>query len=227
MTTRDRRKTFTPLSDDEVSSVTFSPDGRLLVAIGHHEVAVSDLGTQPPQKVLDLQGVHLFSRDEGLMLDVDWKNARVETWQTGTLRKCAVMHWETGDANNPTVDLQSADLSREGGLFAMVALNAKPRTNPLKDWFERHVTDLPDESLYTELWDARTGKHLATFNGRGFLSPDGRTLLTVSSENDLKLWDLPPQRPVEYKLGLALSAFLMLLLPCRWCFRKLTGRRPT
>jgi WD40 repeat protein len=220
-----RLATFSPASDEEgVGSLIFSPDSRLLVVVGHHEESVWDVGLLPPQKVLDLEGVPLFSRDGGLMLDVDLENGRVQTWETATLRKCAVMVWKKGDAKHATVDLQSQEVSREGRLFAVVALNLETRTNPLKEWFERHVTYLPDESRYTELWDTMTGKQLASFNGRGFLSPDGRTLLTVSPENDLKLWDLPPRRPVEYKLGLALSAFLLLLFPSRWCFNKIRRR---
>jgi WD40 repeat protein len=217
-----RLSTFTPVSG-EVARLEFSPDSRLLVALGHEEVTVSDVGTRPPQRVLDLEGTPLFSREGELMLDVNSENARVTVWHTATLRKSAVLHWETGDVKDPILTLQDEQVSQEGSLFALVAVKQHTPSNPLTAWFNKHVVASPDDSVSTQLWDAMTGKHLATIYGKGILSSDGRTLLTVSLEDDLRLWDLPPCYPIEYRLGLALSAFLLFVLFARACFTKLRG----
>src|SRR5262249_3204161 len=102
--------TLTPMIDqDELGlGVIFSPDSRLLVAFGHQEVPIWDLSTSPPQRVLDHICLPLFSRDGGLMLNLDSAHSRVETWDTGTIKRCATLHWETGDSS---LDVDFGDVS--------------------------------------------------------------------------------------------------------------------
>jgi hypothetical protein len=69
----------------------------------------------------------------------------------------------------------------------------------------------------TELWDVRSGRRLACFDGEGFFSPDGGGFLVLSDNGKIELWTLPLQRPVEYTIALWMLATLTGAVAAWWC----------
>jgi hypothetical protein len=87
----------------------------------------------------------------------------------------------------------------------------------------------PNQTV-TRLWSPTTGHELGHFRRDGLMSPDDRTLVTVSRTGNITLGDLQLARfrPDECILGIELSASILLLISAWWALQRAwwVSRRP-
>jgi WD40 repeat protein len=78
------------------------------------------------------------------------------------------------------------------------------------------------------LWDVETCTELACFDDciQALYSPDGKTLATAHTDGKVRLWDVPPRKPVLAILGISLVLWLSILIAIRLWVRGTKGGRP-
>ncbi|KAI7971161.1 hypothetical protein EIK77_004676 [Talaromyces pinophilus] len=195
----------------QVQSVVFSPDGRLL-ASGSSDKTIKlwDPATGSLQQTLEghsewVQSV-AFSPDGRLLASGSWDKT-IKLWDpaTGAPQQTLEGHSQR---------VQSVVFSPDGRLLASGAWDNTiklwdPATGALQQTLEGHsqpfwsVAFSPDGRLLAsgswdkiiKLWDPATGAPQQTLEGHSewvqsvAFSPDGRLLASGSSDNTIKLWD--------------------------------------
>jgi WD40 repeat protein len=204
----------------------FSPDSRFLVAIDNSDgvtTMVWDLRAQPARGAFEFRYVlPEFTRDGALMAASNWWTGRADLWNTTTFQKVASVQWSDRSLDRDELVVQSMKLTPDGKFFAMAALDNTESRGTAAVVYEiaERIGLIPENPWVTRLWDTTTGKELLRFNRDSVLSPDGRTLLTQFAE--VKLWEMPPQWPIEFILTLLLSATLFTI-----CLGALWPRKST
>ncbi len=94
-------------------------------------------------------------------------------------------------------------------------------------WLPKRINPFPGPSRVsvTRLWDVETGQELAEFVDcrEVVFSPDGKTLATLSEDRTVKLWEVPPRKPLGRILGWTTGIWLIVMLGA-WCARRLVRR---
>jgi RNA polymerase sigma factor (sigma-70 family) len=162
--------------------VTFSPDGKQLIAAGQTTVALRDAATGAEARRINLFGKiphHIYrvavSPDGRLLATGDmgcWdlnemgdRRPPVRLWDMRTGQQVRVLEWP-GATKGGGITIRALAFSPDGKILAA------------------------NEDWATRLWDVATGKLLGQFKGGGpsaVFSPDGRTLATGSYENEAPL----------------------------------------
>lgn len=156
---------------DRVSTVVFSPDGKVL-ASGSQDKTIQlwDINTRSHLKTLT-------GHEDGITAVVYSPdgNTLASGSQDGTIR---LWHAHTGDLMLPPIEetgqVTSLAYSPDGNLLASGSEDANA----------------------VHVWNAQTGKRLQTFTGHTqsvnavVFSPDGETLASVSEDGTILLWDL-------------------------------------
>ncbi|MDR3713364.1 MAG: caspase family protein [Puia sp.] len=151
-----------------VFSTTFSPDGRKLIVSFEDSIGVWDAQTGLPLAVLPgnflREPTACFSPDGRKIIVLSFRGQATETWDAVTYRLL--------DSANITGDIDGQiSVSPDG----------------------RKIAVLGDNSI--SIRDAHTGQQLSKLEGHESpvnslrFSPDGRRILTCSSDNTCKLWD--------------------------------------
>src|SRR5262249_49159241 len=177
---------------------------------------------QPPVQVARFgTSILKFTRDGTTMALFDWSNGRVETWNTLPVQKAASFRWDSAARSSPDFVMQDAKLSGDGRLLALTAIDEQRRFSRALDGVGQKLGIWDESGLKssTQIWNAREGKLLAKFSETGVMSPDGRSLVTWNDKG-FYLWELPPCRPIDYKLGLSFSVLLFPLLLIHWFLRR-------
>jgi len=67
------------------------------------------------------------------------------------------------------------------------------------------------------LWRLADGKQIAAFRGceTGLFSPDGSTLATLHDNGTIRIWHVPPHKPLVWVLGTAFALWLAILVAVR------------
>src|SRR5262249_53028748 len=95
----------------------------------------------------------------------------------------------------------------------------------LISWLPTSITQGFDSDTEITLWHVRTRAPVAAMNGnyRDFrFAPNGRCFATISSDNRIEIWDIPPRKPLGWFLGLA---GLLLLLTVGGFWWQVPARR--
>jgi WD40 repeat protein len=205
----------------------FSPDSRLLVALLHGDAGVTaivwNLQAQRPRQVFEFRRtIPEFTRDGALMAASDWWAGQAELWSTTTFQKVASFRWSNRSFERDELVVHWMKLSPDGKFYAAAAVdNTEPRgTAAVVEQIVERIGFTSGNPWTTRLWDTTTGKELLRFDRDSILAPDGRTLLTQSEE--IQLWEMPPQWPMEY-----VSAFLLSTMLLTICLIALGRRRST
>jgi WD40 repeat protein len=204
------------LSDGWASSQTYSPDGRLLAIAGKTYDYVEAVWLWEPAsgrvrgpllgaiepRFVD-QGLTLFTRHRG--------HRKATVWDVDSAQARAEFEWTNCDSVGDTQVIGS------GNEFAVVASHV----------LEPGVRNDPPGGVMCGNWPLylgrKTEKRIGVFNGGSgrkqesipvsdgplIFSSDSRLAAASSPDGMIRIWDLPPRRPIF--LLLALSAFPTLL----------------
>ena len=195
---------------DEVSSVSFSPDGRVVASTSQNRIKLWEIKKR--KNIATLEG-HTgpvnslaFSPDGQMLAAGAWQELKL--WDVATRRNIATFEGHT-------YDVLSVVFSPDGSTLAS---GSSDRTLKLWDVVtEKNVATLeghtgevysvafsPDGTLLASgswdntvrMWDVATGENIATLEGitsgvfSVSFSPDGTILASGAQDGTLKLWDV-------------------------------------
>ena len=90
---------------------------------------------------------------------------------------------------------------------------------PVSSWWRFwNITPATEESYpVARLWRLRDGKQLAAFRGceTGLFSSDSKTLAAMYDDGTIRIWDVPPRKPLLTVLGMAFAVWLAILATLR------------
>jgi WD40 repeat protein len=227
-----------------IHSLSFSPDGRFLFASSETPpvggVAVADT----PTSILDVEQGLKTVREIGPASPVPvfapngrWllspNGAGSDLLETNGFRYRATLH-RPGDCEARFFELPDG-LRRASGSFTadsravvMTGLGREPARNPMRFWRKRPpelagVGEFADEPLIARLWAIEPTEELAEFDGcaDARFSPDGKLLAARYNDGVIRIWDVPPRKPLGFILGLAASLWAVIVGGL-WLVRRLT-----
>jgi WD40 repeat protein len=99
-------------------------------------------------------------------------------------------------------------------LAAEVRVEQEP-ANPPPKW---------SSPVDVKVWDVDTGRELAhlKYTAQPFISPDGKVLATMSSDG-IRLWDVPPRKPIVSFLSASILILILCLTGCllhKWLMQR-------
>jgi WD40 repeat protein len=216
--------------DTNLQDLSFSHDGRLLVANGgagtnrydwHTRTSVWDI-TATPRKIGS------FAPSAKLSSDGQWLAVPLESG--ATLYQVAGMQAHgnltvTHDSARPTFgwsfgvmpEYPSLTFSPDSRFLAVERLYHETPKPSLMGWMPRWVRRFFDDEVdnsVVRLWETDVAKQDAAFFRcrQVFFSPDSKTLATVHSDGIIKLWALPLRRPLAMSLTLSGLVWLVFIL---------------
>ena len=182
---------------DQITSVTFSPDSRL-IATGHDGPAavIRDAITGERKHTLDPDP----RRGGGYVWDIAYSpDGNTLAGSTG-FREGTMALWDV------TTGERKAIFGGNTGLVWDIAYSPDGRT-------------IVSASDSVRLWDATTGQEQATFIGytggvnKVSFSPDGRTIISSNSDNTVRLWDVGTSTPLNTLTGYTSSVYSVAFSP--------------
>jgi len=110
-----------------------------------------------------------------------------------------------------------------------------PSPSPIAELYNRWFAKTTGGSSVSlsRMWDLETCEELATFDDDNdaryspdtLYSPDSKTLATTHEDGTVRIWDVPPRKPVPAILGMSLVLWLSMLVAIRLCARGTKGRQ--
>jgi WD40 repeat protein len=225
-----------------LGSLAFSPGGRYL--IGRSDWPFRDDQTvlwdaHAQLKVVQTFATPLvFSGDDRRMLNLHDDGADV--LEPGASTKRGEIR-SAGDKDYPPSyplrrfwdepPCTKAVFSPNGETVAITGLYNERKTDVFTSWLAQYVNGTSAGSEYVpvaRLWDVQRCKELACFDNCNevLYAPDGRTLATAHADGTVRLWDVPPRKPLLALLGTSLVLWLSVLVGIRlwgrlvrWWFR--------
>jgi WD40 repeat protein len=213
--------------DIHVQSLTFSANGRMLMASGGGGTQL-DWRTRTTLWDVTSTPIHIGSFSPHATLSSDNQWLAVPHDNGATLYRVAGIQ-QHGDFTvnadrgpsmwgvyNNRKEYPSLIFSPDARLLAVTGLYHYPPSSPIisrmPSWISRFL--YPAGGSVVRLWDTENGKqHAALFGCRQvFFSPDGKMLATLLESSVLKLWALPLRRPLATSLALTIVLWLPLML---------------
>ena len=199
---------------DEVNSVVFSSDGRIL-ASGSKDKTVRLWDANTGRHIRTITG-HTASVNSVVLspdrqtLATGSKDKTVRLWDANTGRHIRTITGHTASVKSVVLSPDGRTLATGGGWEDHTVRLWDARTGRHIRTITEHTDEVnsvvfsPDGRILASgskdktvrLWDARTGRHIRTITGHTVwvesvaFSPDGQTLATGSVDTTIRLWDL-------------------------------------
>jgi WD40 repeat protein len=107
----------------------------------------------------------------------------------------------------------------DGNTVVITGLGRNRKVGPIIDWLSDRGLPMPSDNYLrvARLWDVERRKELACFADcrQALYSPDGKTLATAHRDGTIRLWDVPPRKPILAILALSLVLWFALLVGVR------------
>jgi WD40 repeat protein len=200
----------------------FSPAGKFLTWTGRYEMTFWDV-KKGFKEVGCVDCRHQFSRDEDWLLTFSDADEPV-VYDTATFQPHGPM-WRAGDRRpplgfiGPVTNFNNAvecQLAPDGKTVIVTGLSAGISANPVTALFDRYAAwfKTPGSGEVARLWDVETAQELVAFDGctHALYSPDGKTLITMYADGTVKVWDVPPRKPVFLLFGFTSVLWLAVLV---------------
>jgi WD40 repeat protein len=104
----------------------------------------------------------------------------------------------------------------DGNTVVITGLGRNRKVGPIIDWLSDRGLPMPSDNYLrvARLWDVERRKELACFPDcrQALYSPDGKTLATAHRDGTIRLWDVPPRKPILAILALSLVLWFALLV---------------
>jgi WD40 repeat protein len=217
--------------DPANNHIRFSPNGKFLTVDNPHRfnwirrtppgpppLWDVDAGLKPVAAQLDT--LHISADDRWLLAHT--ANGEVELYDTATFRKRGTVSvptdWSWGIMMGQTFSPSAWDLYQftpdsRGVLVTGKSMHEKG--NRVAEFLGNYIPALqakhPD---VVRLWDVETGQQIAALADcrEALYSPDGQSLATVHRGGVIKVWDVPPRKPVLAIIGTSLFLWLSVLV---------------
>ena len=183
------------------NSVAFSSDGATL-ATGGRSVTLWDVATLTELATLEAWGLVAFSPDGDMLVT---EGETVTLWDVATRTEIGTLEGQTGVLSSMAMSPDGTLLATAGELVKLWGVSTRTEIATLEghtDWvisvaFSPDGTILASgegDGMWVKLWDVKTRTETASLQyekGPVAFSPDGRTLATRYSYNEITLWDVP------------------------------------
>jgi hypothetical protein len=170
-----------------------------------------------------IKGLPIFSWDDQFLLEQDGTGATLyETagmTRRGELRipGDSELQESTGMGNIPTRSEHGTDaFAPDSKTVVLTRLVRNRQPNPVLAWISNQLgaTQPAQPVECARLWDVETCTELACFDDciQALYSPDGKTLATAHADGKVRLWDVPPRKPLLAIAGTSLTMWLFVLV---------------
>jgi WD40 repeat protein len=207
-----------------VQSLSFSPDGRVLLA---HTAGGTQLSWKTETRLWDVSRAEAselaaFAETPIFSPDGKWLAVPVmdgaDLYDGVLIRKTAVLV-QPGDEGpgrfgsyNGHISYPTVEFSPDSRLVAVASLSNYKEQTPILEWFSKNIYRLPTDSggRIVRVWNVKTGQEHASFREcwRANFSPDGKTIATLRHDGRVELWEVPVRGPVWMVIGLSLLTWL-------------------
>ncbi len=219
--------------DPPNNQLRFSPNGRFLTVDNPHRFNQIYWQREPPgpPPLWDteaglkevgggLDALHISADDRRLLAKS--KTGEVELYDTATFRKLGnisvpgegTISIAMGQTFSPSAwDLyQFTPDSKAVLVTGMISFG---HDNAITDFLGQYIPAFrPTFPRVVRLWDVETGQQIAAFTDcwHALYAPDGKTVATAHEDGTIRIWDVPPRKPVLALFGVSLVLWLAPLV---------------
>jgi WD40 repeat protein len=201
-------------SEEIVIGLSFSPGDRYLGVRQGGRCLLWDLIATPPRFVGSATEGQLSAPDDTVLVTVGERSSTVDAW---TISKVA----HDGNTWGSQMSAPSPTFTPDGKMIVLEGATTAFR-GTLGNWLKRVGGGGPDSGYQYRWVEVGTWKVRATLDveAPGTLSPDGRLLAVGGNGSPIRLWRVPPRRP----LWPVMTLMVLLGVPLVVLFRRLLRR---
>ncbi len=221
----------------------FSPNGRFLTDDFPYRFYLTNRRDEPVPPLwgteagLKVVGAGLdalqFSRDDCWLL-VESKDEGVLLYDTAKFQKQYKVSVD-GDWSNASrvgqsfisSEWESYNFTPDSSKVLVTGMSSHDHGNAFTDFLGKYISAFkPGFPRVVRLWDVQTGKEIGTFSDcdEAIYSPDGKALVTAYRDGAIKVWPVPPRKPLLTIVGISLVFWLSVVVGLQLCQRLLNWR---